>query len=146
MLVMTELKRILKKTGTLFWNMGDSYSGSGGAGGDYNPGGIREGQPKYKQGKSEIPSKSLMMMPERLALAMIDDGWILRNKIVWYKCLGSNTQLYVKTSTGTFRTSVKDLYKRKGEKYVYGTKGWAKMFLHIVVYYSPDTCTTQSYF
>ena len=68
MLVMTELKRILKKTGTLFWNMGDSYSGSGGAGGDYNTGGIREGQPKYKQEKSEIPSKSLMMIPERLAL------------------------------------------------------------------------------
>ena len=85
MLVMTELKRILKKTGTLFWNMGDSYSGSGGAGGDYNTGGIREGQPKYKQEKSEIPSKSLMMMPERLVLAMIDDGWILRNKLAWFK-------------------------------------------------------------
>ena len=85
MLVMTELKRILKKTGTLFWNMGDSYSGSGGAGGDYNTGGIREGQPKYKHGKSEIPSKSLMMIPERIALAMIDDGWILRNKLAWVK-------------------------------------------------------------
>ena len=31
MLVMKELKRVLKKTGTLFWNMGDTYSGSGGA-------------------------------------------------------------------------------------------------------------------
>ena len=30
MLVMKELKRILKKTGTLFWNMGDSYASSGG--------------------------------------------------------------------------------------------------------------------
>ncbi len=85
MLVMAELKRILKKTGTLFWNMGDSYSGSGGAGGDYNPGGIREGQAKYKQGKSEIPSKSLMMIPERFAIAMIDDGWILRNTLCWHK-------------------------------------------------------------
>jgi DNA modification methylase len=85
MLVMKELKRVLKKTGTLFWNMGDTYSGSGGAGGDYNTGGIREGQPKYKQGKSEIPSKSLMMIPERLAMAMIDDGWILRNTLCWFK-------------------------------------------------------------
>ena len=85
MLVMKELKRVLKKTGTLFWNMGDTYSGSGGSGGDYNIGGIREGQPKYKQEKSEIPSKSLMMMPERLAIEMIDDGWILRNKLAWFK-------------------------------------------------------------
>ena len=63
MLVMKELKRVLKKTGTLFWNIGDSYSGS----------------------DSDISSKSLMMIPERFAMAMIDDGWILRNKLCWYK-------------------------------------------------------------
>lgn len=86
MLVMNELKRVLKKTGTLFWNMGDSYAGSGGAGGDYNVGGIREGQPKYKQGgTSGIRDKSLMMIPERFAASMVDSGWILRNKMIWYK-------------------------------------------------------------
>ena len=85
MLVMTELKRVLKKTGTLFWNIGDTYSGSGGAGGDYNTGGIREGQPKYKQEKSEIPSKSLMGIPERFMIAMLDEGWILRNTLPWIK-------------------------------------------------------------
>ena len=109
MLVMKELKRILKKTGTLFWNMGDSYSGSGGAGGDYNPGGIREGQPKYKQGKSEIPSKSLMMIPERLAMAMIDDGWILRNKLCWFK-------------KNAMPTSVLDRFSNKWEYVFFFTK------------------------
>ncbi len=133
MLVMTELKRILKKTGTLFWNMGDSYASSGGPSrhfGYSDPkwdkarNGSFEESTAYDQG---IEPKSLMMMPERLAMAMIDDGWILRNTLSWHKCLGSNTQLYVKTSTGTFRTNVKDLYKIKGEKYVYGTKGWIKI-------------------
>ena len=85
MLVMKELKRVLKKTGTLFWNMGDTYSGSGGAGGDYNIGGIREGQPKYKQVKSDIQPKSLMGIPERFMLAMLDDEWVLRNKLPWIK-------------------------------------------------------------
>ena len=91
MLVMTELKRILKKTGTLFWNMGDSYASSGGPSrhfGYSDPkwdkarNGSFEESTAYDQG---IEPKSLMMMPERLALAMIDDGWILRNKLAWFK-------------------------------------------------------------
>ena len=109
MLVMKELKRVLKKTGTLFWNMGDTYSGSGGAGGDYNTGGIREGQPKYKQGKSEISSKSLMMIPERLAMAMIDDGWILRNTLCWFK-------------KNAMPTSVSDRFSNKWEYVFFFTK------------------------
>ena len=80
MLVMKELKRVLKKTGTLFWNMGDSYASSGGPSRHF-------GYPdpkwdKARNGSFEEPTaydqaiepKSLMMMPERLALAMIDDG------------------------------------------------------------------------
>ena len=31
------------------------------------------------------PKKSLLMAPERLASALMDDGWLLRNKIVWAK-------------------------------------------------------------
>ncbi len=85
MLISDEIMRVLKPTGTVFWNMGDTYSGSGGAGGDYNKGGLREGQPRYRQGFSDIKKKSLMMIPERFAIKMIEHGWILRNKIVWYK-------------------------------------------------------------
>ena len=136
MLVMKELKRVLKKTGTLFWNMGDSYAGDMGSRAGWQDSkysesreeGINNGEAVFlKADYGNIQAKSLMMIPERFAMAMIDDGWILRNKIIWYKCLGSSTQLYVKTSTGTFRTNVKDLYKIKGEKHVYGTKGWVKI-------------------
>lgn len=62
-----ELKRVLKKTGTFWLNIGDTYCGSMG------------------KGKYDFPSKCLAMIPERLALEMIEQGWILRNKIIWYK-------------------------------------------------------------
>src|SRR5439155_8370931 len=31
------------------------------------------------------PGKSLLLGPERLALALIEDGWIVRNKVIWAK-------------------------------------------------------------
>ncbi|MEM4066754.1 MAG: site-specific DNA-methyltransferase [Candidatus Micrarchaeaceae archaeon] len=91
LMVTKELKRVLKKSGTLFWNMGDSYASSGGPSrhkGYFDP--------KYPQGRNGsfdeptsydqgISPKSLMMIPERLSIGMIDQGWILRNKLIWYK-------------------------------------------------------------
>ncbi len=82
--IFNEAKRLLKKEGTLWLNMGDTYGGSGGAGGDYNIGGLREEQPKYKQPLKIMP-KCLLMIPERLSWSLIQNGWILRNKIIWYK-------------------------------------------------------------
>src|SRR3990167_5910508 len=38
----------LRKDGVVWLNLGDTYAGSGGAGGDYNEGGLKEGQPKWK--------------------------------------------------------------------------------------------------
>src|SRR5207302_4524469 len=39
----------------------------------------------YSTGREGAPRKSLLLGPERLALALIADGWIVRNKIVWAK-------------------------------------------------------------
>lgn len=44
-----EWRRILTPTGSLVVELGDTYSGSGGAGGDYAEDGLRDGQPKFKQ-------------------------------------------------------------------------------------------------
>jgi DNA modification methylase len=89
---------------------------------------IENGTAIFMKADYGMPSKSLMQLPTRFAIRMADEqGWILRNTLIWHKCLGGDTQLYVKTSTGVFRTNIKDLYKIKGEKYVYGTKGWAKI-------------------
>lgn len=40
--------RVLSPYGTLIFELGDTYSGSGGAGGDYNEGGLRDGQNKFE--------------------------------------------------------------------------------------------------
>lgn len=90
-----EVKRVLKKEGTCFVNLADSYSGSGkGRNGDGTMGKLNSPMQKASIGsyqgninatKSEIPAKSLMMIPEHFAIEMINRGWILRNKLVWIK-------------------------------------------------------------
>ena len=62
--VCRELARVLKPSGVLWLNLGDGYS--------RHP---REGAAK----------KSLLLGPERVALALTDDGWLLRNKVIWAK-------------------------------------------------------------
>lgn len=88
-MIFGEVKRVLKKSGSFYLNLGDTYYASGGAGGDYNEGGLREGQPKYKQEKTQrsnwLQPKQLLGIPERVMIALQDDGWILRNKNVWHK-------------------------------------------------------------
>ena len=44
-----EWRRLLTPHGTICVELGDTYSGSGGAGGDYSEDGLREGQPKFRQ-------------------------------------------------------------------------------------------------
>lgn len=103
--VFREVRRVLKDDGTIFLNLGDSYAGSGGAGGDYSEGGLKEGQPKWKSnfeidkskrnsnrwGGGNIPSsgylkpKDLIGIPWRVAFALQADGWWLRNDIIWAK-------------------------------------------------------------
>jgi DNA modification methylase len=92
--ITNECKRVLKKTGTLFWNHGDGYAGNnsrasnGGRAGYENE---REGIFKI----NDVPVKSLLMTPYRLAIRMIDEqGWILRNQIIWHKpnCMPSSVK------------------------------------------------------
>ena len=85
-LCLREWGRVLRDDGIVFCNLGDSYSGSGGAGGDYNEGGLRAGQPKFKAGKSNgLKPKDLMQVPARFALAAQADGWWLRSDIIGAK-------------------------------------------------------------
>jgi DNA modification methylase len=60
----TELARVLKPTGSWWLNLGDSYS---------------------RHARLGAPPKSLLLAPERLALALAKDGWLIRNKVVWAK-------------------------------------------------------------
>ncbi len=85
--VFREVRRILRKDGTLWLNMGDSYCGGGrgfGYGGKQDTNKGCDGMPK-----STVPpglkEKDLCMMPHRLALALQKDGWWIRSDIVWHK-------------------------------------------------------------
>lgn len=84
---------LLREDASIWVNLADTWSGSGGAGGDYNEGGLRAGQAKWKPGKSKIPRKSLMAIPERFLIAMIDRGWICRNKPIWFKGRDADDQI-----------------------------------------------------
>ena len=84
--VFRECKRILRDDGTLWVNIGDSYNGSGGAGGDYAKGGLKEGQPKYPgRNIQSVKPKDLIGIPWMLAFALRADGWYLRQDIIWHK-------------------------------------------------------------
>lgn len=85
LLVTDECWRILRDDGLFWLNIGDTASGSGGAGGDYNKGGSKAGKPKYKQGISGLPSTQWCMVPSRLAVALQAQGWLVRQWITWDK-------------------------------------------------------------
>lgn len=73
-MIFAELSEVLRDDGTIWLNLGDSYAGSGGAGGDYSAGGIKAGQPKYRlrldRQRSGLKPKDLMGIPWRAAFAM----------------------------------------------------------------------------
>lgn len=84
--VFRAVRRVLRKDGTCWLNIGDSYNGSGGSGGDYRTGGLKEGQPKFPgRHLSDLKPKDLIGMPWRVAFALQADGWYLRADVVWAK-------------------------------------------------------------
>lgn len=84
--IFREVRRVLHPTGTLWLNLGDSYNGSGGAGGDYNPGGLKEGRTRYPgRNVSSMKPLDLTGIPWQIALALRNDGWYLRSEIIWHK-------------------------------------------------------------
>lgn len=79
--------RVLRDDGTLWLNIGDSYAGSGrGPTGANGIGQHERRQGFHSPGASHgVRAKSMMLIPERLLLALQADGWIVRDKVVWHK-------------------------------------------------------------
>lgn len=84
-----EVGRVLKGNGSLYLNVGDTYSGSGQGGqtgyGDYKRQKVSGSMERSITVKTGVPAKCLIGIPERIMLGLMDDGWILRNKIIWAK-------------------------------------------------------------
>jgi DNA modification methylase len=62
--VCDELARVLKPTGVLWLNLGDSYS---------------------RHDRYGAPAKSFLLAPERILIELHRRGWVVRNKVVWAK-------------------------------------------------------------
>lgn len=92
-----EVKRVLKPTGTCWINITDAYFGSGGTFTSKiaahelmikwmkKYGYWEEYSRTLKYSKSGYRSKSMCMIPSRLAQELINRGWIVRNEILWVK-------------------------------------------------------------
>ena len=84
--VFREVRRVLRRDGTLWLNYGDAYA-SGmrtqyATDRKYGHARAHDSRPPTPDG---LKPKDLMMMPARVALALQADGWWLRSEIVWHK-------------------------------------------------------------
>lgn len=101
--IFREVKRVLRKDGTLFLNLGDSYAGSWGNYGGHNRGqgkqrriingsqahqksydGLEQWRPPTTNPRGLKP-KDLVGIPWHTAFALQADGWYLRQDIIWHK-------------------------------------------------------------
>lgn len=93
--ICAELRRVLRPNGSLWLVLGDRYVAYGGE----NAFGDRSGNtayqrkvPSWRVRPSAFPAglrrKSLLLAPYRLAIALEEAGWILRDRIVWFKTNG----------------------------------------------------------
>ena len=82
--VFSEIKRVLKPTGSFYLNLGDCYAGHKGFD-NLAYGGKPHNDIKNHTTNPDLPAKCLTLLPSRVAIALIDDGWILRNDIIWTK-------------------------------------------------------------
>ena len=107
--IFDQVKRVLKKSGTCWVNMGDTYWGGKGQSGNTadDPEKRRiEGKTIQRQHHKLnmktrpqdqygiYPSKSLCLIPSRFAVEMCNRGWILRNELIWWKpnCMPSSAK------------------------------------------------------
>ena len=92
--VFREVRRVLADDGTLWVNVADGYASSGGH--------TAQGKTSARRGRSNVAAenavgtrpvtgyrqKERFLVPERFGTAMQDDGWLVRNVIVWWKTNG----------------------------------------------------------
>ncbi len=86
--IFREVRRVLRSDGTLWINIGDSYSASGAVGSQQGKQATNRGsnyKPGRRAGTVGIKGKNLVGIPWRLAFALQDDGWYLRSAIIWAK-------------------------------------------------------------
>ncbi len=105
--ILREIRRVLRKDGVVFWNIGDSYASKGGGYSDNGSRGntsvisaktqaavvkgkrIARGSGRWGGGNNPssgyLKEKDLCLIPSRVAIAAQRDGWGIRSDIIWSK-------------------------------------------------------------
>ncbi len=93
--VFREVRRVLRKDGTLWLNLGDSYARAGGWSDNSGLDGLARGESGRaksnigngisQQLAAGLKEKDLCGIPWRVAFALQADGWWLRSDIIWAK-------------------------------------------------------------
>lgn len=91
--VFREVRRVLRDDGTVWLNLGDSYTGTGKSGGGaqgkrWDECGMDTTGPKggkWMPPPAGLKQKDLIGIPWRVAFALQADGWYLRQDIIWHK-------------------------------------------------------------
>jgi DNA modification methylase len=140
--VFRAVRRVLRPDGTLWLNMGDSYA-TGTAGG-------RKPTTAGKHGYWENPAiawridgrglglkpKDLVGMPWRVAFALQDDGWYLRQDIIWAKpnpmpesvtdrCTKAHEYLFLLSKSARYHFDAAAIREMAGDDLGPGCAGWA---------------------
>jgi site-specific DNA-methyltransferase (cytosine-N4-specific) len=81
--------QVLRDTGSLWVNLGDTYWSGKGA---HKSGEVKQGARRFGVRPQDLPGdgqwarpKQLLLIPHRFAIAMQDAGWLVRNDNVWVK-------------------------------------------------------------
>jgi len=91
--IFDEVYRVLKPSGNIFINIGDTYAGGGGTTGGYRQSWEKSADHRPANRESQgivgrrewIKRKQLLLIPYRLAIELQVRGWIVRDMIIWAK-------------------------------------------------------------
>lgn len=89
--IMDSSSRILKDSGSMYLNIGDVYFGTKGFSRNAGKWARKMSDSHYKDHKTAkqdgkwLQHKQLLLIPSRVASALQDRGWVLRNSIIWEK-------------------------------------------------------------
>jgi len=116
--IFREVRRVLRKDGTLWLNLGDCYATSGRGRNVSESSPTFHGAAHSAQTRRKIPegfrSKDMVGVPWRVAFALQADGWYLRSDVIWAKGIS-----FCKTYSGsTMPESIRDR-PSKSHEYVF---------------------------
>jgi DNA modification methylase len=84
--VFREVRRVLRRDGTCWLNLGDSYASDAAKGGSGTFNGRNgRGENYARPGLGDLKPKDLVGVPWRVAFALQADGWYLRSDVIWAK-------------------------------------------------------------